>query len=190
MITKAEAISLIEGQFEKKERVILALDGMSCSGKTTFAAELARRFSGSVVHMDDFFLGADRFTADLQSLPGGNLDRARFRQEVLGPLAAGADFAYAPFSCREQALLPDRVSVFGRLIVVEGAYALLPAWGEYWDLALFLQVSTEEQQGRLLLRNGAKGMVPFLTRWIPREESYFTACDVQTRCDAVVDGED
>ena len=189
MITKAEAISLIEGRLEKQERVIVALDGMSCSGKTTFAAALAEKFAGSVVHMDDFFLPRDRFTEEMQSLPGGNMDRARFRAEVLEPLSRGGDFAYRAFSCAEQALLPDKVPVSGRLVVVEGAYALLPAWGEYWDLALFLQVSAEEQQGRLLLRNGAKGMVPFLTRWIPREESYFTACDVKTRCDAVVDGE-
>ena len=190
MISKDEAIALIEARLEKQERVIVALDGMSCSGKSTWARELAEKFSGSVVHMDDFFLPRDRFTEEMQALPGGNMDRDRFRAEVLLPLAAGADFAYSPFSCQEQALLPDKVPVTGRLIVVEGAYALLPAWGKYWDLALFLQVSVEEQQGRLLLRNGARGMVPFLTRWIPREESYFAACDVRARCDAIVDGEE
>ena len=190
MITRDEAVALIERLLETKERVIVALDGMSCSGKTTFAAQLAQKFSGSVVHMDDFFLPRDRFTVEMQSLPGGNMDRDRFRESVLEPLRAGGDFDYAPFSCAQQALLPDKVTVTGRLIVVEGAYALLPAWGRYWDLSLFLQVSQEEQQGRLLLRNGARGMVPFLTRWIPREESYFTACDVRARCDALVDGEE
>ena len=189
MITRDEAVALIERLLETKERVIVALDGMSCSGKTTFAAQLAQKFSGSVVHMDDFFLGADRFTEQLQALPGGNMDRARFQAEVLSPLAAGADFSYAPFSCKEQALLSDKTQVTGRLIVVEGAYALLPAWGRYWDLSLFLQVSQEEQQGRLLLRNGARGMVPFLKRWIPREEAYFAACHVRNRCDEIVDGE-
>ena len=189
MITRDEAAALIAGRLQEKGRLIVALDGMSCSGKTTFARELTERFSGSVVHMDDFFLPQRRYMEESQALPGGNMDRDRFRAEVLAPLAAGADFAYTPFSCREQALLPDKVSVSGRLIVVEGAYALLPDWGKYYDLALFLQVSMEEQQGRLLLRNGAKGMVPFLTRWIPREEIYFAACDVKARCDAVVDGE-
>ncbi len=190
MITKEEAVARIAGQLEKKKRVVVALDGMSCSGKTTFAQALAEKFSGSVVHMDDFFLPRDRFTEEMQSLPGGNIDRARFKAEVLEPLTASRDFAYRPFSCEDQVLLPDPVKVAGRLVVVEGAYALLPDWGRYWDLALFLQVSTEEQQGRLLLRNGAKGMVPFLTRWIPREESYFTACDVRARCDETVDAED
>jgi len=190
MISKAEAVARIEGLLEKKERVVVALDGMSCSGKTTFAQALAERFSGSVVHMDDFFLPRDKFTVEMQALPGGNMDRERFRAEVLSPLAAGEDFAYAPFSCQEQALLPEKVGVSGRLVIVEGAYALLPAWGKYWDLSLFLQVSEEEQQGRLLLRNGARGMVAFLQKWIPREESYFVACDVKSRCDAVVDGEE
>ena len=120
MITKAEAIALIEGRLEKQERVIVALDGMSCSGKTTFAAALAEKFSGSVVHMDDFFLPRDRFTEEMQSLPGGNMDRARFRAEVLEPLSRGGDFAYWAFSCAEQALLPDKVPVSGRLVVVEG----------------------------------------------------------------------
>ena len=190
MLSKEEAIALIAGRLEKQDRVIVALDGMSCSGKTTFAGELAERFSGSVVHMDGFFLPRDRFPEEMQTLPGGNMDRDRFRAEVLSPLAAGGDYAYRAFSCQEQAFLPATVPVSGRLVVVEGAYALLPPWGKYYDLALFLQVSAEEQQGRLLLRNGVKGMVPFLTRWIPREESYFAACDVRNRCDAIVDGED
>lgn len=189
MITKDDAMARIEGLLEKKQRVIVALDGMSCSGKTTWAGELVEKYSGSVVHMDDFFLPRDRFTEEMQAMPGGNMDKERFRAEVLSPLAAGGDFAYTPFSCQEQSLLPDRVPVTGRLVVVEGAYALLPDWGEYWDLSLFLQVSAEEQQGRLLLRNGARGMVAFLQRWIPREESYFTACDVKNRCDEIVDGE-
>ena len=188
MMTKSEAAALIAGRLENQRRLVVALDGMSCSGKTTFAAELAERFSGSTVHMDDFFLPREQFTEEKQALPGGNMDRERFKREVLSPLAAQEAFAYAPFSCSEQALLPDRVLVAGRLVVVEGAYALLPDWGKYYDLALFLQVSSEEQQGRLLLRNGAGGMVPFLTRWIPREEGDFSACDVKNRCDALVDG--
>ena len=37
MISKDEAIALIEARLQKQERVIVALDGMSCSGKSTFA---------------------------------------------------------------------------------------------------------------------------------------------------------
>ena len=111
MISKAEAAALIEGRLEKTDRLVVALDGMSCSGKTTFARALAERFSGSVVHMDDFFLPRDRFSEEMQALPGGNMDRDRFKAEVLTPLAAGGDFAYRAFSCSSQSLLPDPVPV-------------------------------------------------------------------------------
>lgn len=190
MISLEEAAARIGARLEDTDRLVVALDGMSCSGKTTFCKALAERFSGSVVHMDDFFLPRDKFTEDMEALPGGNMDRMRFRAEVLAPLSRGEDFAYRAFSCGSQSLLPDPVPVTGRLVLVEGAYALLPDWGRYYDLAFFLQVSQEEQQGRLLLRNGARGMVPFLKRWIPREEAYFSACDVRARCDEIVDGED
>ena len=40
MITKDEAIALIEARLQKQERVIVALDGMSCSGKSTFAKHI------------------------------------------------------------------------------------------------------------------------------------------------------
>lgn len=36
------------------KRAVLAIEGMSASGKTTLAAELAEQFSGSVIHTDDF----------------------------------------------------------------------------------------------------------------------------------------
>lgn len=38
------------------EHAALAIDGMSASGKSTLAAEIADRFGGSVIHTDDFHL--------------------------------------------------------------------------------------------------------------------------------------
>ena len=37
MISKEEAVALIGERLEKQPRLVVALDGMSCSGKTTFA---------------------------------------------------------------------------------------------------------------------------------------------------------
>ena len=187
MLTLTQAQAQIEARLPKKTPLIVALDGRSAAGKTTFANRLVHAFGGSVIHMDDFFLPAERFTPDREPLPGGNIDEERFVREVLTPLQEGSAFCYRPFSCKSQSLL-DPVPVSGPLIVVEGAYALLPRWGQYYDLALFLTVTAEEQQGRLLLRNGAKGMVPFLQRWIPREERYFAACSLPAPQHLLIDG--
>ena len=41
---------------DKKERVIVAIDGRCASGKTTLAREIAKRLDCNIFHMDDFFL--------------------------------------------------------------------------------------------------------------------------------------
>ena len=53
-----EALSAGQG------RVIVALDGRCASGKTTLAAELAKRYGWSVVHMDHFFLRPEQRTLE------------------------------------------------------------------------------------------------------------------------------
>lgn len=187
MITTGEAKQWIAARLREKPSLVVALDGRAAAGKTTFAATLTRELGGSVVHMDDFFLPASAFTPARQALPGGNIDEQRFREQALAPLARGEAFCYTPFDCHVQALRPP-VAVAGPLVVVEGAYALLPQWGDYFDLALFMTVTPQEQRRRLLKRNGPEGLATFLSRWIPREESYFAACGLPDRCHALVDG--
>ena len=65
------------------KRAVLAIDGMSASGKTTLAEELAEQFSGSVIHTDDFHLPFELRTEERRAQPGGNLDYERFAREVL-----------------------------------------------------------------------------------------------------------
>ena len=46
-----------------------------------------------------------------------------------------------------------------------------------------MSVDPETQRRRLTQREGAEGLVAFEKRWIPLEERYFTAFDVESRCD-------
>ena len=184
-----EARALIESGLREKGRLLVVIEGRAASGKTTFAQALVQGCGGGVIHMDDFFLPRADFTEELSRLPGGNIDRARFKKEALEPLLRGEPVSYAPFSCKEQRLLEKKTLETGPLAVVEGAYSLLPDWGDYGDLRLFLTVSPKEQQRRILKRNGAEGLETFLARWIPKEESYFARCAVESRCDFEVSGE-
>ena len=67
----------------KKLPVLLAIDGRCGSGKTTLAGMIAQRYRAEVIHMDDFFLQKDQRTPERLAEPGGNVDRERFRQEVI-----------------------------------------------------------------------------------------------------------
>lgn len=71
--------------------------------------------------------------------------------------------------------------------VIEGSYSCHPLLREYYDLWVFLDISPEPQAERLIARNSA-AFEAFQTMWIPREEAYFSACQVREHCDIVLNG--
>jgi uridine kinase len=178
-------ISEVKKLLSEKERVILAIDGRCASGKTTFAKKLLENFDCNVIHMDDFFLQSHQRTPERLAEVGGNLDRERFSQEVIGPLLQGTEFFYRPFDCSEETLAPAVFVPKKKLVVVEGTYSLHPFFGTYFDLAVFLTVSPGEQKERILCRPNHLH-ASFFEKWIPMEEAYFTRFKVRERCDFVL----
>lgn len=175
--------SLIDGKLSGKDRVLIAIEGRSASGKSTLAQTLHRVYDANVFHMDDFFLRPNQRTAERLAQPGGNVDYERFLREVLAPLRGGEAFLYRPYSCAQQALLAPVPVSPKRLNIVEGAYSMHPFFGTPYDAAVFLSVSKERQAKRILERNGASMQRRFLSEWIPLEEKYFAACHARERCD-------
>lgn len=82
-------LGAIDRKRDGTNRLLVALEGGSASGKTTLAALLEAVYGCSVFHMDDFFLRPEQRTPERYAQPGGNVDRERFWQEVLEPLAPG-----------------------------------------------------------------------------------------------------
>ena len=172
----------------RKERVIVAIDGRCGSGKTTLAAQLQRDLDCAVFHMDDFFLRPEQRTAERFAAPGENVDHERFLAEVLLPLHHAQPVTYRSFLCAQQQLGDPVTAAPRRLTIVEGAYACHPDLWAYYDLRVFLTVDPETQMQRIEARNGAAKAAQFRDRWIPFEEKYFSAFDVQTRCDMCING--
>lgn len=172
----------------RKERVIVAIDGRCGSGKTTLAARLQKDLDCRVFHMDDFFLRPQQRTAERFAQPGENVDHERFLEEVLLPLRSGQPVTYRPFSCAQQQLGAPVTAAPCRLAIVEGAYACHPDLWAYYDLRVFLTVDPETQMQRIEARSGAAKAAQFHDRWIPFEETYFSALDVQARCDMCISG--
>lgn len=172
-----------ENPGNRKRPYVIAIDGRCASGKTTLAKQLADRLSCSVIHMDHFFLQPGQRTRERLEEPGGNVDRERFREEVIAPLQKGEDFAYRIFDC---GIMDFRGSVNVRqtpVVIVEGAYSCHPRFMEYWDLTVFLSVDKEEQLRRIESRNGKEQAEKFVEQWIPLEERYFAAHCIESKCD-------
>lgn len=171
-----------------RDQVIIALDGRCASGKTTLAAELERRYGWSVVHMDHFFLRPEQRNPERYAQPGGNVDHERFLEEMLLPLRRGERPVYRPFDCHAQALQAPIPFDPGPVVVVEGSYACHPALWDQYDLRVFLTVDRLIQMERIIRREGDEYAQVFREKWIPLEERYFSACEVERRCDYRLNG--
>ena len=171
---------------EKKERMIVAIDGRCASGKTTLAAALSERYGYPVVHMDDFFLRPEQRTAERLATPGENVDHERFLTEVLKPLHSGEMVSYRPFSCRTMTIGDPIALPRAAVTVVEGSYACHPLLRDLYDLRVFLDVDSATQMERILCRNGPEKAEEFRRKWIPLEELYFSELDVAVHCDLIL----
>ena len=169
-------LAAIDRTLVEKERVVVALEGGSASGKTTLAATLETLYGCTVFHMDDFFLQPHQRTAQRLAEPGGNVDRERFREEVLRPLKRGETVSYRRYDCHSQTLQPPVSVLPGRLTVVEGAYSMHPDLADSYDLSVFLKLSPQLQRQRIQRRNPDLAE-RFFRQWIPLEAAYFAAMD-------------
>ena len=168
---------------DQGERAVVAIEGRCASGKSTLAAKIEERLNLPVVHMDDFFLRPGQRTRERLAKPGENIDHERFRKEVLEPFAAGEAPAYRPYSC-QTGELGEPVSLGpSPVVVVEGSYSCHPALWEYYHRRVFLTVDPEEQLRRIEERDGQVQLQNYREKWIPLEERYFSACQVEDRCD-------
>ena len=180
-----QACAAIDSLLQEVPHAVVAIDGRCGAGKTTLAARLQAHYNCTVIPMDHFFLRPEQRTPDRLAVPGENADHERFLEEVLLPLSKGAPFSYRPFDCsRMELAFPVSVSP-GKLTIVEGSYSCHPELWAHYDLRIFLTVEPGEQMRRISARNGAYAQV-FQQKWIPLEESYFTAFDLETRCDLIL----
>ena len=182
-------LAAIDQKRVERDRVTVAIEGGSASGKTTLAALLARIYDCNVFHMDDFFLRTEQRTAERLAEPGGNVDRERFYEEVLRPLAQGREIFYRRYDCQTQAVLPPVPVAPKALNIVEGAYSMHPALADSYDLSAFLRIFPALQRSRIQKRNTPEMAERFFNLWIPLEQRYFEKTDAAARCGLILEVE-
>lgn len=168
-----------------KRPVVIGIDGMAASGKTTLTALLEQALDASVIHMDDFFLPQGFRTPKRLKTPGGNVYYERFKEEVVPYLRCGDLFGYRVFDAHKHEYTGTRVVQPKPVIIVEGSYCMHPALGEIYDLKLFSKVSPDEQMKRIR-ETRARVAEMYKAMWIPMENRYHEAFDIEAKCDLVI----
>ena len=160
----------IDCLLKEKQKVVIAIDGQSTSGKTTLAHELSNKYAAPIIHMDYYFLRKEQRTESRLSEVGGNIDYERFEDEVISHIS-DHDFDIKPYNCKTFSFEPKVHIHFNRLLIIEGAYALRNPWIKHYDLKIVLTIDEKLQIKRITLRNPHM-LDRFINEWIPKENKY------------------
>ncbi len=173
-------------QANPNQTLFAAIDGPSGSGKTFLAGVLARDYAGTVqiLHMDDFYLPANRRPADFMQHPGSHMDFMRLLA-VLTSLRQLGHAQYCPFSCATQTYGVEKTIISGPIILVEGTYSLHPNLHFAWDSRIFICCDRNVRMDRLRTREGDH-FDAFAKTWIPPERAYLEQKRIQQSCDCIV----
>ncbi|MEA4869688.1 MAG: uridine kinase [Christensenella sp.] len=172
---------------QTQERVLLAIDGNCCAGKTTTASRLGALLGANVFHLDDYFLQPHMRTPERLRQPGGNVDAERFLADVLLPVSRGEMALVRRYDCHRDELLAPEAVMPRRVSIIEGAYCMHPLLVRSYDIKIFCRIDPALQRERILARNGEKMLPMFLTRWVPLENAYFSAFPIEQRCDFIIE---
>lgn len=178
--------SLIEAMnkiYQQKGHVTIAIDGRCGSGKTTLANKLKAYFDCHIFHIDDFYLQEYQRTQERYNEPGGNVDRERFKKEVLELLQHHQDVLYRPFDCSTMSISEGTLYSYKPINIIEGAYSCHPELIDACDLSIFVDIDETLRLKRIEKRNGKEALDMFIKKWIPLEEKYFSSFDIQNHCD-------
>jgi uridine kinase len=148
-------------------RLLIAVDGPTAAGKTTFADELAlaMRVDGATVFrasMDDFLLPRARRYARGRTSPEGryedSYDYSLFRRVLVDPflMAGSTGFVLAGFDRERDVPFESdwQTAPADAVLVVDGSFALRPELRGIWSASIWLDADSDVRDARIAQRDG------------------------------------
>ena len=155
--------------------LIVAIDGRSGSGKTTFAEQLATPLGASVLSLEVMYPGWD------------GLDEAALRlvNDVLAPLSQGTQASIRRWDWEHSAEgKPEPVHACD-ILIVEGCGAGARAAASQTGLLVWMEAATEERYRRAMLREGDVYRDHW-DRWAAQEDTTFAREQTRERADVII----
>jgi uridine kinase len=160
---------------------LIAVDGPSGAGKTSFALRLAKHLDAPIVHTDDLLDGwDDQFTF-----------WTRLERLVLGPLRDGETATYRRYQWHLGEFGGPLVTVEpAPAVVLEGFSAARREIRAELSLAVFVVAPPDLRLARALARDGDDSLAfrAYLWRWRAAEDRHFAADQTAAAAHLVVDG--
>lgn len=185
---------LFEQSHEK--RLVVGMDGMSRSGKTTLTKQIAMRLKDlgrevTLLHLDDYITSrADRYNTEYESwyefyqlqwdVP--------FLREHLFEVVRTGERMHLPLYLPESDSHQERTIAIPEtgIVLVEGLFLQRPEWRSYFDYVIYLDCPREARFSRESLSN-RKNIEKFKERYWPAEEKYLADVMPKQLADFVVE---
>ena len=157
------------------ELSVVAVDGQSAAGKSTFADALAMTTGASLVRGDDFYRVTDE-ESRLRLSPREGIDVyydwQRMRNEVLLPLRTGRRSSYDPYDW-DSGVLAERVVTIptARAVILDGLFVSRPELRRFIDLSVLITAPANVRRRRQIER--ADASEEWLQRWEAAERLFF-----------------
>jgi uridine kinase len=183
----------VSSQLAKRIGVfVVALDGMSCTGKTTIAKEVAKRLGAVNVLCDDFFIGGSNTEwtkRSTQEMVDNAIDWRRIRREVVEPLRASRPARWHPFDWKEGKGLDSRTITAQpkRVVILDGAYTARKELSDVVDFTILVTMPHGQRVKRAIEREGADYSKDWHDTWQEAMDHYFDTMRPPDSFDLVVE---
>ena len=191
----AEIVALYAGG-----RVVVAIDGMDGSGKTHFANDLAVALTATGrsvfrASIDDFHRSqAERHARGADSADGyyrDSFDYSTFRRVLLEPFRMGGSTAFVTAAFDHVRDLPVqskwRTGPKDSMLVVDGIFLNRPELAGLWNYSVWLDVTREIAEKRMLDRDGPTENVE---RYRGGQDLYLAEANPRTAASSIIDNSD
>jgi len=164
----------------KSTPILLAIDGLAGSGKTSLANQIANNLnSATTIHMDDLYNGwEDALTATLTS---------HLEEWILDPLTQHQSVKYQKFDWTNSEYGPPVEIRDIELLILEGVGAAQTRVRQQADLTIWIEVGPQIGLARVINRDGAQ-ILPYMLKWQERESAHFIKDQTKENCQIFVDG--
>ena len=197
--------------YRKESPILVGIDGVDASGKTTLADNLAAFFKPSKrqiirASIDGFHNPrAVRYKQGKESPAGyyqDSFNNQLIIEKLLKPLSDGnLNFIERVFDYRidKEVIIPAEKAEKDAILIMDGIFLFRPELTGYWDIKIYLDVGFDVTISRAITR--AKELEPltisekeiidiYNRRYVPGQKLYFQEARPQEKADILIDNTD
>lgn len=182
----------------KQSSLLIGIDGLGGSGKTTYAMNLQRQVKNAIViHLDDFIHTRKvRYNEQFESWYCYYYLQWRYDyliDKLLEPVRNGLavnDTIELYDKSKDSYLMQKFAIPVGTTVIVEGVFLQRPELRAYFDKVIYLETDRDTRITRALDRDGYIGsnediIRHYEQRYFPAEDAYVEQCNPIALADAV-----